>query len=122
MSSFRKYMNRTLRFVGTQNWIRWGLRYRVFTLFKPVDYEFIVPFFGLKYAGNLNNFIDRAVYFYGAHEREALLYMGSRINPDAVVLDIGANVGHHSLFFPLKQKKCIRLSRTLIFESNSSDS
>jgi FkbM family methyltransferase len=56
----------------------------------------------VRYTGNLNNFIDRAVFFYGAHEREAMIYMGSRINPGDVVLDIGANVGHHSLFFSTK--------------------
>jgi FkbM family methyltransferase len=92
------------RLIGTQTWIRWGLRYRLFCQLKPVDRKFIVPFFGSVYSGNLNNFIDRAVYFYGAHEREPLLFMGSKLTSDSVVLDIGANVGHHSLYFSQRAK------------------
>lgn len=101
----RDYFYRLLRFVGTRNWVRWGLRYRLFCLLKPVNYAFEVPFFGLIYRGNFNDIVDRRVYFYGAHEREAMLYMGSRIPSDGVVLDIGANVGHHSLFFATKAKE-----------------
>ena len=94
-----------LRCIGRQTWIRWGVRYRVFQWLKPIDCGFSVPFYGRIYRGNLNNFIDRAVYFYGAHERETMEYMGSLITPDSVVLDIGANVGHHSLYFSTKAKE-----------------
>lgn len=85
--------------------MRWGLRYKVFTLLKPVDSEFTASFYGRTYRGNLNNFIDRVVYFFGAHERQVMEYMGSKIAGESVVLDIGANVGHHSLFFSTKARE-----------------
>jgi FkbM family methyltransferase len=94
-----------MRLIGTQRWIRWGLRYRLFARIKPADHEFAVPFYGRIYRGNLDNFIDRSVYFWGAHEREALEYMGSLITPESVVLDVGANIGHHALYFSTKAKE-----------------
>ena len=94
-----------MRFVGIQSWIRWGLRYRFFCILPSTNHEFTVPFFGTSYSGNMNNFIDRSVFFYGAHEREAMLYMASRIPKDGIVLDVGANVGHHSLFFSTKARE-----------------
>lgn len=93
------------RFIGEMTWIRWGLRYKLFTYLKPVDSEFAVPFYGHSYRGNLNNFIDRVVYFFGAHERQVMEYMGTQITGESIVLDIGANVGHHSLFFSTKAKE-----------------
>lgn len=90
---------RLLRFIGTRNWIRWGLRLKFFRLIKPRDYAFTVPFFGLLYKGNLNSYVDRRVFFWGAHEREVMMFMGSLIKPGSVVFDIGANVGNHSLYF-----------------------
>ena len=87
------------RFIGTMNFVRWGLRYRLFQKLPTSDLEFSVPFFGHTYQGNLNNAIDRGVFFWGAHEREFLVYMGSCIPHGGIVLDIGGNVGHHSLYF-----------------------
>ncbi len=72
---------------------------------KRTDYEFVVPFFGRVYRGNFDNVLDRHVYFYGAHEKEVMEYMGSRISSESIVLDVGANVGHHSLFFATKGKE-----------------
>lgn len=93
------------RIVGRQTWLRWGLRYKVFTYLPPIDYEFTTPFYGRTYRGNFNNFIDRVVYFFGAHEKQVMEYSETLIPKDAVVLDIGANVGHHSLFFSTKAKE-----------------
>ncbi len=87
------------RLIGNLNFIRWGLRYRLFQFLTAKNFEFAVPFFGHTYRGNLNNAIDRGVFFWGAHEREFMLYMGSCIPHDGIVLDIGGNVGHHSLYF-----------------------
>ena len=105
MKSLRIFFYKAARLIGTARWIRWGIRYKIFTFLKPIDFEFAVPFYGRTYRGNLNNFIDRAVYFFGAYEREVMEYMGSLIMSDSVVLDIGANVGHHSLFFSTKAKE-----------------
>lgn len=93
---------RIVRVIGKMTWIRWGVRYKIFTSLKPVNIEFAVPFFGCVYRGNLDNFIDRVVYFFGAHEREVMRYTGAQIPAGGVVLDIGANVGHHALFYSTK--------------------
>lgn len=94
-----------LRLIGRQDWIRWSLRYRLLQLIKPEEIDFVVPFFGKKYKGSLNSFVDRGVFFWGAHEREFILYMNKFISNEAVVLDIGANVGHHSLYFSTLAKE-----------------
>lgn len=91
-----------LRFIGMQNWMRWGLRLKFFRLIASKNYEFKVPFFGFVYKGNLNSYVDRRVFFWGAHEQEVMLFMGSLITPGSVVFDIGANVGNHSLYFASK--------------------
>jgi FkbM family methyltransferase len=64
-------------------------------------YEFEVDFFGTRYHGNLGQHIDREVYFTGAYEPEELMFAAEllRAMPGAVVLDVGANTGHHALFF-----------------------
>jgi FkbM family methyltransferase len=96
---------RVARIFGSQLWIRWGIRYKIFTFLQPSNIEFSVPFYGKAYRGNLNNFIDRVVYFFGAHERQIMEYTGTLLTKDSVVLDIGANVGHHSLFYSTLAKE-----------------
>src|SRR3989338_724867 len=93
-------LNRSVfRFIGTRNWLRLGIRFRVFKKFKPRDCPFVIPFFGYSYRGNLNNYIDRTAYFYGAYEKENLELLRRFLDERSVVLDMGANTGHHSLFF-----------------------
>jgi FkbM family methyltransferase len=72
---------------------------------KLRDYPFVEPFYGFRYPGNLKRSIDWMVFFYGAysgHELSLLgdLVSGIRADRDGPVVawDIGANVGHHSLF------------------------
>jgi FkbM family methyltransferase len=62
--------------------------------------DFEVDFFGLKYQGNLNTFIDWSVYFYGAYEKDILFLMRDIVKEkqNPIFIDVGANVGHHSLF------------------------
>lgn len=64
-------------------------------------YEFEVDFYGLRYRGNLGSHIDREVYFFGAYEADELAlvrrWWGGRAG--GVALDVGANVGHHTLAF-----------------------
>jgi FkbM family methyltransferase len=61
---------------------------------------FEVNFYGLKYCGNLNSFLDWHVYFFGAYEKESLpLYRHiASFTPSPIFLDVGANVGQHSIF------------------------
>ena len=71
---------------------------------KTPDYAFSKDFYGLKYKGNLNNNIDANVFFYGAFEKPLLFFLRDTLNalknetPKAIFVDIGANVGHHSIF------------------------
>lgn len=66
------------------------------------DSPFVQDFYGLQYYGNLTNNIDFNIYFYGAFEKPLLYFLRdtlSRLNKDkAIFVDIGANVGQHSLF------------------------
>lgn len=68
----------------------------------PPDYPFTRDFYGIRYQGNLNNNIDFNIYFYGAFEKPLLYFLrdahaalGRR---DTVFVDVGANIGQHSLF------------------------
>ncbi|MEJ2670825.1 MAG: FkbM family methyltransferase [Deltaproteobacteria bacterium] len=89
---------------GRMDWLAFGVRDRIIRHFVNPDkvgpQEFETDFFGLKYQGSLNTFIDWSVYFYGAYEKGLLYLMRDllqeRQNP--VFIDVGANVGQHSLF------------------------
>lgn len=97
-------MYRLLRFLGCQNWLRFGIRDRIIRFFCSPDsassFEFVTNFLGLKFKGNLNSFIDWSVFFYGAYERENLLFLRELVcnKSNPVFVDVGANVGVHSLF------------------------
>jgi FkbM family methyltransferase len=98
--------DRALRAIGHQGWLPG--RDRILRLFSHPDRQapcaFEVDFFGLCYSGNLTNFIDWTVFYYGAFTRNELLLLaciarrfraeGKTIN----FFDAGANIGHHSLF------------------------
>lgn len=88
-----------IRIICRQRWLRLGLRYKLLNLMPYEDFEFNISFFGLKYRGNLNEYIDRHTFYFGAYEREELSLMKKFIRQDSSVIDIGANSGHHSLFF-----------------------
>ena len=66
------------------------------------EYSFVKDFFGLKYQGNLNNSIEASIYFYGAFEKPLLFFLRDALNAGtnekSMFIDIGANVGQHSLF------------------------
>lgn len=95
------------RIIARQHWIRRGIRSRWLEIFRDPDkirsMEFETGFFGAKYRGNLDSYIDWNVFFYGAYEREFLLFLRNLVKDksDPVFLDIGANVGQHSLFMSL---------------------
>jgi len=95
-----------LRFIGHQQWLRG--RDRILRAFVHPDrqkpFAFETDFFGKVYSGNLTNFIDWTVFYYGAFNIQELLLLaelasalraqGKTIN----FFDVGANIGHHSLF------------------------
>jgi FkbM family methyltransferase len=97
---------RLLRTIGHQHWLPG--RDRILRLLAHPDRQasspFEVPFHGLAYTGDMSNFIDWTVMFYGAHAAEelellstlaqALRSRGKSIN----FFDVGANIGHHTLY------------------------
>ena len=93
-----------LRLFGHLDWLSFGLRNRIIKYFANPDTvegkEFETDFFGLRYQGNLNTFIDWSVYFYGAYQNGILFLMKDIVKEkqNPIFIDVGANVGHHSLF------------------------
>jgi FkbM family methyltransferase len=69
---------------------------------KP--HPFVAPFFGLSYAGDLADWIDRNIWYFGAYAAGELAFLkrcaeslasgGKAIH----FFDVGANVGQHALF------------------------
>jgi FkbM family methyltransferase len=95
-----------LRLVGRQQWLRG--RDRILRAFSHPDhqkpYSFETDFFGQSYSGNLTNYIDWNVFYYGAFQPHEVLLLGAiadalRATGKPVnFFDVGANIGHHSLF------------------------
>jgi FkbM family methyltransferase len=94
-----------LRALGRFHYIRFGIRDRIIRLFCNPDNidarRFSSNFYGLQYNGSLDSFLDWSTYFYGAYEKSYLTLCGDILRKidNPTVLDIGANVGHHSMFF-----------------------
>jgi len=88
---------RALRFL--QN-VR-GWRRLVATLSPPRDEPFGVTTDGVNYAGSLASYLDREVWFFGRYENDLInLFLAAvPLNRRRVCLDIGGNVGNHSLAF-----------------------
>lgn len=95
--------DRLLRWIGHQRWIRYGLRERLLRARRHPERcgatPFEAPFAGFAYPGRMDRWIDWIVYYYGAYEQDELELMRSLVaGRPALALDIGANVGHHSLY------------------------
>lgn len=93
-----------LRFIGHQDYLRLGVRSRIIRLFHDYDTakheEFVVPFFGYTYRGDFATYLDWSVYYFGAYASEELRLIRELLEPihDPIVFDVGANVGHHTLY------------------------
>jgi FkbM family methyltransferase len=108
-AAIRSFCKRTgllalLRLIGHMHFLRFGIRFRLADFFCSAEYTesmpFEVDFYGLRYPGDLNCYLDWLVYFFGAYETETLSLLKSLVERrnHAVYVDIGANVGHHTLF------------------------
>lgn len=67
------------------------------------SHAFDVDFFGLRYHGRVENYIDRLVFYCGAHEKYMLYFLRDYLKAtgatgQAVYVDVGANVGNHALY------------------------
>ena len=98
------WLDHALQWLGHQRWLRYGLRDRLIRLFRPPErasaLDFEVPFVGFVYPGRMNRWIDWIAFYYGAYELDELELMRHLLmaRPSSIALDIGANVGHHSLY------------------------
>jgi len=93
------------RWVSTKRWLPYRFRKSVVKRLDPEmlkDYPFTSDLMGLKYKGNAGNYIERMIYFCGAYEKYMLNFLKhivSKLKKDNLVfVDVGANVGNHSLF------------------------
>jgi FkbM family methyltransferase len=96
-------LRQVLRAIGHQRWLRGRQRFiRAFANPNRIRSErFEVPFFGRTYAGDFANLIDWHVYFFGAYSLEELLVLrmlADNLEGPVYFYDVGANVGHHTLF------------------------
>ena len=64
---------------------------------------------GITYELDLNEVIDSAIYFLGAFEPDTAAAFKRLVRPGDVVLDVGANVGSHSLLFSKLVGPCGRV-------------
>jgi FkbM family methyltransferase len=95
-----------LRALGHQHWLLG--RDRILRAFSHPDRQqprfFETDFFGRSYSGNMANFIDWSVFYYGAFAINELRLLGALADAlrarggDVNFYDVGANIGHHTLF------------------------
>jgi FkbM family methyltransferase len=95
---------RVLRAFGHERWVPEGIRaLAIAKVFDPDSsgaLSFEVNFYGYRYVGMFNCTIDWYVYFFGEYSRRELFLLRDLLNltRNKTVLDVGANVGHHSLY------------------------
>jgi FkbM family methyltransferase len=98
-------MKKVWQMLGRQTWIPFGVRNRLISVFvnkkSTESRPFTTQLNGYIYNGNFNTYIDWHVYYFGVYERGFLKFlkeMALRIGNNTVMFDVGANVGHHTLF------------------------
>jgi FkbM family methyltransferase len=93
------------RAIGHTRFIPFGIRDRALRILFPpqlrIDRPFVIPLGSARYAGNLDNYIDWSVYFFGQYERYMLRWIAAvlpKLDAAPVFWDVGANSGQHSIF------------------------
>jgi FkbM family methyltransferase len=98
---------RLMRMVGRQTWMPKGQHWLLTKIWDPDserNFIFEVDFFGKRYQGDMAQFLDWKVFAYGCSsycELALLKDMAAEIQSQrgrVVFFDIGANIGHHTLF------------------------
>lgn len=85
---------RSLRFLGSVT----GWR-RVAEAIGGRSGAFTVHNDGIWFAGNMDSYIDRQIYLFGDYERALIRLFLEACPRRGLILDVGANVGTHSLWF-----------------------
>lgn len=97
-------MHSILRRIGHAGFLPFGLRNRIIRRFvnsrDKQSRPFTASFNGFTYRGDLNDSIDWHVYFFKEYESGYIRFLQKLAQQftDTVFWDIGANVGHHTLF------------------------
>jgi FkbM family methyltransferase len=98
---------RLLRMMGKQTWIPRGQHWllcRIWDVDSEKSFTFDVDFFGKRYQGDMAQWVDWKVFAYGCSNYNELSLLRDlaaeirRQRSKVVFFDIGANVGHHTLF------------------------
>jgi FkbM family methyltransferase len=93
--------------LSRQRWLPYKTRRSLIKRLHPrmlKDYPFQAPMEGgLTFSGNIVNYIDRLIYFCGAHEKYMLHFLRDylrRLSPEGKTLfiDVGANAGNHTMY------------------------
>lgn len=96
-------MKHLLRIIGTTSWLRLGLRRRIVSRFYPAasspSFPFALDYHGFRYRGDIATTQEWHVFFFGGYELKESALMEDLLGaiPDAVALDVGANLGGHTL-------------------------
>jgi FkbM family methyltransferase len=80
----------------------WRYAVSIVSCFINKPFDFISDLDGVRYQGNTGNYIDAAILYRGAYEKDILFFlrdaMTAAYSGRGVFVDIGANTGQHSLF------------------------
>lgn len=96
-----------LRMVGRQTWIPHGQHWLLTKIWDPdseKNFIFEVDFFGMRYQGDMAQYCDWKVFAYGCSTYSELSLLKDlagemrRRRGGVVFFEIGANIGHHTLF------------------------
>ncbi len=113
-----------MRILGRQTWIPRGQHWVLTKLWDPdseKNFVFEVDFFGTRYQGDMAQYADWKVFAYGCSSYCELSLLKDLANEirrtrDGVAfLDVGANIGHHTLFMAPRVDRVIAVEP---FEDN----
>lgn len=98
-------LDRILQWIGRQDYLRYALRDKLIRFFRNPDLmrlqDFEIDFYNMRYKGCLDTYIDWKVFYFGAHDKSELKLFKDILqffDSNSVFIDIGANIGHHTLY------------------------